>query len=73
MTDDAPWVRPKADGFMGWWHMPAGRNPAGVLVACDRTFHNDTELEEQRASSILANQRCAVCQGVHAATERNRT
>ena len=72
MTDDAPWVRPKADGFLGWWHMPAGRGPAGVLVACDRTFPDHAELEEQPASSIPANQRCPVCQGVHAAMERSR-
>ena len=69
MTDDAPWVRAKSEGLLGRWHMPAGHGPRGVLTACDTTFPG--ELEERSEDSIRLNERCPICQDVHAATTRN--
>ena len=71
MTD---WFRPKAEGLLGQWHMRAGETPTGiVLAACDRTFQSDEALEERQVGQVPVNERCDACQGVHAATERNRT
>jgi hypothetical protein len=68
---EAPWVRAEADGFVGLWHMPAGQSNVGVLAACDRTFPNDTRIEERAVGLIPANERCPVCQGLQLATERS--
>lgn len=72
MTGDSPWIRPKAEGLLGRWHMPAGHTRTGVLAACDRMFRDGDELEERSVGMIPAFERCPVCQAVHAATERNR-
>jgi hypothetical protein len=73
MSEDAAWIRPKVDGFLGQWHMPAGHTQNGVLAACDRMFSDGGEMEERPVGVIPANERCPVCQDVHAATNRNRT
>jgi hypothetical protein len=73
MTEDARWIRPKAEGSLGRWHMRAGHTRTGVLAACDRMFPDAGELEERSEAVVPANERCPVCQGVHTATERNRT
>ena len=69
---DAPWIRARLEGFLGQWHMPAGEGVRGwILAACDRTFSADTDLEEGEVRVIPANERCPVCQGIHAARMRN--
>ncbi len=75
MEGSIPWFRPKVEGLLGQWHLRAGDTPSGlVLAACDRTFPADESLEERdEVRSIPANERCYVCQGVHAVTDRNRT
>jgi hypothetical protein len=74
MTDNTPWIHVKAEGLLGQWHMPAGHSTRGlVLVACDQTFTPELRLEERAVGLIPANERCPVCQGLHAATQRNRT
>jgi cytochrome c-type biogenesis protein CcmH/NrfF len=70
-VEEAPWIRAKADGFLGLWHMRAGDSKVGVLAACDRTFPNDTQIEERAVGLIPANERCPVCQGVQVAAERS--
>jgi hypothetical protein len=67
-VEEAPWIRAQADGFLGLWHMPAGRSNVGVLTACDRPLRDDMQLEERAVGVIPANERCPVCQGVHART-----
>ena len=52
--------------------MPAGTLRGDVLSACDHPYAADVELEERAVTSIPSNERCYVCQGVHAARERNR-
>ena len=73
VVENAAWIRARAEGLLGQWHMPAGRSPAGILAACDRTFPDDDQLEERSVGMIADNERCPVCQGVHAAAERNRS
>jgi cytochrome c-type biogenesis protein CcmH/NrfF len=51
--------------------MHAGDSNVGVLAACDRTFPNDTQIEERAVGLIPANERCPVCQGVQVAAERS--
>ena len=52
--------------------MPAGEGVGGMrLMACDRPFSIDMELEERAVRVVPANERCDVCQGVYAARERN--
>ena len=68
--EDAPWFRAKADGFLGVWHMPAGETRRGVLAACDRPFADGEGLEEKPVDTIPLNERCPVCEGVHAARDR---
>ncbi len=66
--EDAPWVRAKAEGLLGQWHMPAGDGVQGLLLcACNRTFNGDTDLEHREVRLVPANERCPVCQGVLAA------
>ena len=70
--EDAPWIRAKAEGFLGQWHMPAGEGVRGlVLAACDTTFSGDADFEQREVRLIPANERCPVCQGVLAARVRN--
>ncbi len=71
-VEDPSWFREQPDGFVGLWHMPAGRFVAGVLTACDRPFRDDGQLEERPVTMVPANERCPVCQGIQAAEERNR-
>jgi hypothetical protein len=70
-VEEAPWIRPTSEGFLGLWHMPAGQSNVGVLAACDRTFPNDTQIEERAVGMIPVNERCPVCQGVQVAAERS--
>lgn len=71
-VEDAPWIRAKAEGFLGQWHMPAGEGVgATTLTACDRTFGADTDLEEREVRLIPSNERCSTCQGVHVARAGN--
>jgi hypothetical protein len=70
-VEEAPWIRATSEGFLGLWHMPAGQSNVGLLAACDRTFPNDTQIEERAVGMIPANERCPVCQGVQVATERS--
>ena len=70
MTD---WFRPTGEGFLSQWHIRAGETAQGlVLAACDRTFRADEALEEREVRKIPANERCYVCQGLHATIEQNR-
>ena len=68
VIDDPQWIRPKAEGSLGPWHMPAGHGPHGILTACDRTLSGEAELEERPEDAIQLDERCPVCQEVHAAT-----
>ena len=71
--EDAPWIRAKADGLLGQFHMPAGDGVRGMrLTACDRTFSGDTDLEERIVRLVPGNERCYVCQGVYVAREQNK-
>jgi hypothetical protein len=70
--DDAPWIRAKADGLLGQWHMPAGTLRGGVLTACDHPFPADESLEERAVEAVPANERCYACQSLYAARERVR-
>ena len=51
--------------------MPAGEGVEGLrLMACDRPFSTDVDLEERAVRMVPTNERCVVCQGVYAARER---
>ena len=69
-VEDAPWIRARADGFAGVWHMPAGETRVGALAACDRPFPDRSGLEEKPVRTIPLGERCQSCQEVHAARER---
>ena len=71
-VEDAPWIRARAEGLLGQWHMPAGEGVGGLLLtACDRTFGGDTDLEQREVRLVPANERCPLCQSVHVAREPN--
>ena len=68
----APWIRGRTEGLLSQWHMPAGEGMGGlVLCACDTTFSPDAQLDKRLVGSIRLDERCPVCQGVHAVRVRN--
>ena len=70
--EDALWVRAKAEGLLGQWHMPAGEGGRGFrLMACDRHVAGDAALEERAVRLIPTTERCPVCQDVYTARVRN--
>jgi hypothetical protein len=63
------WMKDADERLLGQWHMRAGHTTTGVvLTACDRSFSTDDLLEHRALDEIPESERCAVCQGVHAAT-----
>lgn len=68
--DEPPWIRPRKEGLLGKWHMPAGELRGGVLTACDRPFPADEQLEKRMVRQIPVVERCSVCQDVETARAR---
>jgi hypothetical protein len=64
---EAAWIRARAEGPFGRWHMPAGDTTHRVLTACDHLFSADNDLESRPVHTIPANERCPTCQRVHVA------
>lgn len=67
-SDEPPWLKVESEGIFGRWHMPVGGGAGFVLTACDVRLREGVIEREVRL--IPANERCPVCQGVHAARER---
>jgi hypothetical protein len=72
--EETNWIRLKAEGSLGQWHMPAGRRVDGsTLCACDQILPSDADAEERAVHFVPANERCPICQGTYDAAARNRT